>query len=73
LNNMQSIPLNMQTPCFLARYAYAPARHLQQGLPVQEWDNTGYSRTLVDFSDSETMPLALFELPGDYERFSPGQ
>jgi len=73
LNNMQSIPLDMQTPCFLTRYAYAPARHLQQGLPVQEWDNTGYSRTLVDFSDSETMPLALFELPDDYERFSPGQ
>ncbi|MDH3831179.1 MAG: hypothetical protein OEU48_05890 [Gammaproteobacteria bacterium] len=27
LNNMQAVPLNMQTPCFLSRYAYAPAWH----------------------------------------------
>jgi len=73
LNNMQVVPLNMQTPCFLSRYAYAPAWHLQYGLPLQEWDSSGYKKSLVDFSDDETMPLALFELPDGYVRFSPGQ
>ena len=73
LNNMQVVPLNMQTPCFLSRYAYAPAWHLQYGLPLQEWDSSGYKKSLVDFSDDETMPLALFELPDGYHRFSPGQ
>jgi hypothetical protein len=72
LNNMGSVPESMQTPCFLSRYVYAPARHYRDGLPVQEWDDTGYSRTLTDFSEGETMPAALFELPGTYERFSPG-
>ena len=73
LNNMQAVPLNMQTACFLSRYAYAPAWHLQYGLPLQEWDSSGYKKSLVDFSDDETMPLALFELPEGYVRFSPGQ
>jgi hypothetical protein len=72
LNNMQAVPLNMQTPCFLSRYAYAPARHLQYGLPLQEWDSSGYTKSLVDFSEQETMPLTLFALPDGYERFSPG-
>lgn len=72
LNNMQLVPLNMQTPCFLSRYAYAPARQLQYGLPLQEWDSSGYTRSLVDFSDAEVMPLTLFKLPEGYQRFSPG-
>ena len=73
LNNMESVPESMQTPCFLSRYVYAAARQYRDGLPVQEWDDTGYFRTLTDFSENETVPAALFELPGAYERFSPGQ
>jgi hypothetical protein len=72
LNNMQTVPASMQTPCFLSRYVYAPARHYRLGLPVQEWDDTGYSTTLTDFSEDETVPATVFELPGEYERFSPG-
>jgi hypothetical protein len=72
LNNMDSVPEIMQTPCFLSRYVHAPARHYRNGLPVQEWDETGYFRTLTDFSENETVPAAVFELPGAYERFSPG-
>jgi len=72
LNNMESVPESMQTPCFLSRYVHAPSRHYRDGLPVQEWDETGYFRTLTDFSANETVPAALFELPAEYERFSPG-
>jgi hypothetical protein len=73
LHNMESVPLSMQTPCFLSRYVYAPSRLYHDGLPVQEWDGTGYFRMLIDFSEGETVPAALFELPVEYERFSPGQ
>ena len=73
LNNMESVPESMQTPCFLSRYVHAPARQYRDGLPVQEWDDTGYFRTLTDFSENETVPAALFELPDAYERFSPGR
>ena len=72
LNNMESVPESMQTPCFLSRYVHASARQYQDGLPVQEWDDTGYFRTLTDFSENETVPAELFELPNAYERFSPG-
>jgi len=72
LNNMESVPESMQTPCFLSRYVHAPARQYRDGLPVQEWDDSGYFRTLTDFSENETVPVELFELPNAYERFSPG-
>ncbi len=67
-SDLQSVPADMQTPCFLARYAYAPERHLLAGLPVQEWDTDGYRRSLVNFSAAEAVPRELFELPPDYER-----
>jgi len=72
-NNMESVPESMQTPCFLSRYVTAAARQYRDGLPVQEWDDSGYFRTLTDFNEHETVPAALFELPDAYERFSPGQ
>jgi hypothetical protein len=72
LNNMETVPVSMQTPCFLSRYIYAPTRQFRDGLPVQEWDDAGYFRVLTDFSEDETVPAALFELPPEYERFSPG-
>ena len=72
LNNMGSVPESMRTPCFLSRYVYAPARHYRDGLPVQEWDEDGFFTTLTDFSENETVPAVLFELPDEYERFSPG-
>jgi len=72
LNHMDSVPESMRTPCFMSRYVYAPARLYEDGLPVQEWDSTGYFRTLTDFKENESVPAAYFELPGEYERFSPG-
>jgi hypothetical protein len=70
-SDMAAVPVEMQTPCFLSRYVYAPARHLRHGLPVQEWDETGYRRTLVDFSEGKIVDAGLFTLPETYERFRP--
>jgi hypothetical protein len=70
LNSMDVVPESMQTPCFLSRHAYAPARHLGQGLPVQEWDGAGYRRALVGFNESVRVSPALFRLPAGYAEFS---
>jgi len=71
-SDMASVPEEMQTPCFLSRYVYTPDRHLRYGLPVSEWDESGYRRTLMDFREDETVAAGLFTLPEGYERFRPG-
>jgi hypothetical protein len=69
LDSLESFPESMQTPCFLSRYAYRPARHYREGLPVREWDSEGYLRTLTDFGKNRSVSPALFTLPDDYEQF----
>jgi len=71
-SDMASVPEGMQTPCFLSRYVYTPARHLRYGLPVSEWDDSGYQRVLLDYREGATVAAGLFALPVEYERFRPG-
>jgi hypothetical protein len=71
-SDMASVPGEMLTPCFLSRYVYAPARHLHDGLPVSEWDDAGYRRTLIDYREDEMVEAELFTLPEAYEKFTPG-
>jgi len=66
-NNMHSVPVSMQTPCFLSRYVFAAGRIFDNGLPIQSWDNSGFSRTLIDFSDEASVPAAVFSIPDDYQ------
>jgi len=68
LGSLQSVPAELQTPCFLSRYVYAPDRHLRHGLPVLEWDGQGYRRSLVKYRSGEQVDPGLFVLPGDYRR-----
>jgi hypothetical protein len=70
LANMHTVPGEMQTPCFLSRYVYKPGRLYEQGLPVQIWDETGFSRSLTDFIDSERAAPELFYVPDDYRELS---
>jgi hypothetical protein len=72
-SDLASVPADMLTPCFLSRHVYTPARHLLAGLPISEWDETGYRRTLVDYRENATVGAELFELPEGYERFRPGE
>jgi hypothetical protein len=68
--NMHTVPETMQTPCFMSRYVYVPGRLYAQGLPVQLWDETGFSRSLTDYVDSETVAPKLFYVPDDYQSLS---
>jgi hypothetical protein len=68
LDSLESLPEAMQTPCFLTRYVYRPARHYMEGLPVREWDSEGYLRTLVDYGKKHSVSSDLFVLPDGYEK-----
>ena len=70
LHTLDTVPAEMQTPCFLSRHVYRPARHLQEGLPVREWDAGGYMRTLMDYREQQKVSHKLFKLPEDYKRIS---
>ncbi len=72
LNSLQDVPVEIQTPCFLLRYAYLPDRHYRQGLPVQEWDDAGYRRALVNFSEHDKVSRSLFVVPASYPLFHIG-
>jgi len=69
-NSLDTVPDFMRTSCFFARYIHAPAQHLENGLPIQEWDATGYRRALIDFDAAMQVPQTLFNLPAGYNRFT---
>ena len=69
LNNLDTVPETMQTPCFLSRHVYRPERHLMEGLPVREWDAVGYLRALVDYRENQKVSRSLFVLPDGYEQY----
>ena len=63
---MDTIPVDMITPCFLARYLHGPALHLESGFPAREWDEEGYLRVLVNFDENFPTPAGIFSLPDGY-------
>ena len=68
LGSLRTVPAELQTPCFLSRCVYAPDRHLRHGLPIQEWDDAGYQRSLVNSRAAAQVEPGLFALPEDYQR-----
>lgn len=70
---LDNTPVEFRTPCYLSRYIYAPDRQLEKGLPIQEWDSSGYRRTLTDFRDKVTIEPGLFVLPSGYDRYTLGR
>jgi len=60
----------MQDPCDLAEYLYAPARHLGHGLPLADV-MAGKRQVLVDFDPAFEAPDELFQVPAEYERVVP--
>lgn len=70
--SLENTPVEFRTPCYLSRYIYATGRHLEQGLPVQVWDNSGFRRALVNFSASEDVARHLFSVPSDYREITIG-
>ena len=69
-NTLQHLPADQQDPCELSRDIFAYNRYLQFGFPVQEWDNKGKGRALMDFKENVVLDKKLFVLPEGYKQFS---
>ncbi len=64
--DQERTPESMRTPCYLARYLYAPAAQLGQGIAIQEQDYAGWGRSLVDYQEDLAEREEWFLLPSDY-------
>lgn len=62
---INNLPADMQDPCVLAMSTFAPTRHLEYGLPLQEW-KPGYSRSLMDYKLAYQAAADTFVVPKDY-------
>ncbi len=67
---LENLPADQQDPCELSRSIFSYNRHLQFGFPVQEWDNRGKGRALMDFRENVLLDKKLFLLPKGYRQFS---
>ena len=72
-STLDNTPVEFRTPCYLSRYIYAPGKQLEKGLPIQEWDSSGYRRSLTDFRDKVSIDAELFKLPSGYDRHTLGR
>jgi hypothetical protein len=68
--DLEKTPKEFRTPCFLANYVYASGENLEHGLPIQESNNDGLSRILIDFDANFEADAALLELPEGYRQFT---
>ncbi len=67
---LQYLPADQHKPCELSRSIFSYNRYLQFGFPVQEWDNNGKGRSLMDFKENIVLDEKLFVLPAGYKQFS---
>jgi hypothetical protein len=68
--DLDKTPEEFRTACFLANYVYAPGRNLEHGFVVQESNNAGLHRLLVDYQLEFDTDPGLFELPPGYVQSS---
>lgn len=67
--NLVNVPADLHEACDLATHTFAPDRHLRYGLPIQEWDNRGFSRVLLDYAPEQPVGAELFRLPEGYRHY----
>ncbi len=70
LASIDTTPIESQIPCDLAINIYEPNRYVSNGLPVIEWNYSGFRRSLVDYNETFKVPADLFKLPEKYGRFN---
>lgn len=70
LASIDTTPVELQIPCDLAINIYEPNRYVSNGLPIIEWNYSGFRRSLVDYNEAFKVPAGLFKLPEKYGRFT---
>lgn len=65
-------PKDLLDACDLSLNIFYADKHLQQGLPIREWDRKGYQRFLKNYRLAVEPPAGVFDLPEDYKQYSIG-
>jgi hypothetical protein len=68
--NLGKTPVGMQTACVLTNLVFDPARRLDYGFPIREWDGRGHVRALVRFEEGLSTDPGLFASPAGYRIIS---
>lgn len=58
------VPADQHQGCDLVRNVFDPALGSVRGVPLRQWDDRGYRRTLTDFDLSFQAAPELFRVPG---------
>ncbi|MBI3775059.1 MAG: hypothetical protein HY273_05815 [Gammaproteobacteria bacterium] len=64
-----NLPPDRLDACDLALNIFYPARHLEFGFPVREWNDKGYSKFLREARHGVIIDPALLTIPADYARY----
>jgi len=68
--NLGKTPVEMQTACVLTNLVFDPAKRLDYGFPIREWDDRGHVRALVRFEEGLSTDPGLFAIPAGYRIIS---
>jgi len=63
---LKMLPIETQNRCELVLNVYEPVRTLTQGLPIMEWNDQGFRRSLADYQVDVPIDAAKFRLPEGY-------
>lgn len=66
---LPQIPMEVHDACDLARNVFFVESIFEFGLPLQEWDDSGYRRMLEGYERGLPMEQGLFELPAGMQHF----
>lgn len=65
-------PKELLDACDLSVNIFHATQHMDNGLPIREWDRHGYQRFLKDYRENLEPAEGTFNLPKDFERYSIG-
>jgi len=67
VRTLERTPVDMQTPCFLARYLYATDFHHARGMLLADWNNTGERREITGYESGVPVSDKLFVVPKGFK------
>jgi len=70
MTTFNNMPADLHNACDMTLTTFKPTRQLDFGFPIQEWDNRGYMRSLVDYNADYKVDPALFVFPEGYKHYS---
>lgn len=68
--SVKNTPKDMMDVCDLAVNVFYATKHMDHGIPIREWNTSGYQRFLKDYRGNISASDSEFILPKDYVQYS---